>query len=78
MEGLPFQTTTQLVALLLALVGGLFLGLSMRPRGNRWRERYQDKDLEHVRYRDRVDVELRERDRRIRELEAEVARLSAR
>ncbi|MEP9361137.1 hypothetical protein [Sphingomonas sp. KR3-1] len=62
---LPFETGTQLAALALTLVGGWFLGLASRSGGAKWRERYQDEELEHARYRDEAEA-------RIRELQAEL------
>ena len=63
---LPFETATQFAALGLTLVGGWFLGLASRSGGAKWRERYQDEELEHARYRD-------EAEERIRALQAELA-----
>jgi predicted flap endonuclease-1-like 5' DNA nuclease len=62
---LPFETGTQVAALALTLVGGWFLGLASRSGGAKWRERYQDEELEHARYRDEAEA-------RIRELQAEL------
>lgn len=75
MEGLPFETTTQFAALGLTLVAGWFLGLASASGGRRWRKRYRDADAEHTAYRERVERDLREAERRIRDLEAENARL---
>ena len=63
---LPFETATQFAALGLTLVGGWFIGLASRSGGAKWRERYQDEELEHARYRD-------EAEERIRALQAELA-----
>jgi hypothetical protein len=76
MQELPFHTITQLAALGLTLVAGWFLGLASSSGGRKWRERYQDLDLDHAGYRDRAETDLREAGRRIRELEAENARLN--
>ncbi|MFS2110507.1 hypothetical protein ACCC88_12510 [Sphingomonas sp. Sphisp140] len=65
---LPFETATQFAALGLTLVAGWFLGLASRSGGAKWRERYQDEELEHARYRD-------EAEERIRALQAEVKTL---
>lgn len=65
---LPFETATQFAALGLTLVGGWFLGLASRSGGAKWRERYQDEELEHARYRDEAES-------RIRALESEAAAL---
>jgi hypothetical protein len=72
---MPFETLNQWVALGLTLIAGWLLGLASSSRGAKWRERYQDLDLEHAGYRDRAEEDLREANRRIRELEAENARL---
>jgi predicted flap endonuclease-1-like 5' DNA nuclease len=75
MQPLPYETATQFAGLALTLIAGWFLGLASRSGGARWRERYQDETLEYGQYRDRIEGELREKNNRIRELEAEVARL---
>jgi hypothetical protein len=75
MPGLPFDTATQLVALALTLVAGFFFGLAARSGRSKWRERYQDEELRHRTYRDETGIELRETQRRLRELEAENAQL---
>ena len=77
MPGLPFDTATQLVALTLTLVAGFLFGLAARSGRSKWRERYQDEELRHRTYRDETGAELREAQRRLRELEAENARLHA-
>lgn len=75
MQQLPFETTTQFVALALTLFAGWLLGLASARGGKRWRERYQDETLAHASYRDQAKGELRESQQRVRDLEAEVARL---
>ncbi len=75
MHDLPFETATQFAALALTLVAGLLLGLGFAPGGSRWRERFQDEELEHSSYRHQAETDLRESQRRVRDLEAEVARL---
>ncbi len=75
MPGLPFDAATQLVALALTLVAGFFFGLAARSGRSKWRERYQDEELRHRTYRDETGIELRETQRRLRELEAENAQL---
>ncbi|RYD53704.1 MAG: hypothetical protein EOP60_09905 [Sphingomonadales bacterium] len=77
MQDLPFETLTQFVALGLTLVAGWFLGLASAPGGRKWRERYYDEELSNAGYRDRSETDLREANRRIRDLEAENARLRA-
>ena len=75
MQQLPFETWTQLTALALTLVAGWLLGLASAPAGRKWRERYHDEEMEHATYRDRAEGQAREQGRRVKELEAEVARL---
>lgn len=75
MQDLPFQTMTQFVALGLTLIGGWLLGLASSSGGARWRERYQDEEIEHANYRHQAENDLKEANRRVRDLEAEVARL---
>jgi len=77
MQGLPFDTATQLIALGITLVAGFFFGLAARSGRSKWRERYQDEELRHRTYRDETGAELREAQRRLRELETENARLRA-
>jgi predicted flap endonuclease-1-like 5' DNA nuclease len=75
MLDLPFQTPTQLIALALTLIAGWLLGLGSASGGKRWRERYQDEELDHASYRHQAEVDLKEANRRIRDLEAECDRL---
>ena len=77
MHGLPFDTATQFVALGVTLLAGFFFGLAARSGRSKWRERYQDEELRHRTYRDSTGAELREAQRRLRELENENARLRA-
>ena len=77
MQGLPFDTTTQLLALAITLVAGFFFGLAARSGRSKWRDRYQDEELRHRTYRDETGADLREAQRRVRELETENARLRA-
>ncbi|RYE04162.1 MAG: hypothetical protein EOP61_01595 [Sphingomonadales bacterium] len=77
MQDLPFQTLTQFSALGLTLIGGWFLGLASASGGRKWRERYYDEELSNVGYRDRAESDLRDAARRIRDLEAENAKLRA-
>jgi hypothetical protein len=76
MQGLPFDTATQFVALALTLFAGWMFGLASRG-GGKWRDRYREEELRHRTYRDESGVELRETQRRLRDLEAENARLRA-
>jgi predicted flap endonuclease-1-like 5' DNA nuclease len=73
MQDLPFTTPTQIAALVLTLIAGWLFGLASASGGRRWRERYQDEVLT----RGRAEAELKEANRRIRELEAERDRLPA-
>ena len=75
MQGLPFDTVTQFIALGITLLAGFFFGLAARSGRSKWRERYHDEELRHRTYRDETGAELREAQRRLRELEAENARL---
>jgi predicted flap endonuclease-1-like 5' DNA nuclease len=68
---LPFETGTQFAALALTLVGGWFLGLASRSGGAKWRERYQDEELEHARYRDEAESRIRELERELKTLRAQ-------
>lgn len=77
MQGLPFETLTQFAALGLTLIGGWFLGLASASGGRKWRERYYEEELANVGYRDQASSDLRENARRIRDLEAENAKLRA-
>jgi predicted flap endonuclease-1-like 5' DNA nuclease len=63
---LPFETGTQFAALALTLVGGWFLGLASRSGGAKWRERYQDEELEHARYRDEAESRIRTLERELK------------
>lgn len=56
---LPYETATQFAGLGLTLVAGWFLGLASRSGGAKWRERYQDEELEHARYRDEAESRIR-------------------
>ena len=77
MQDLPFQTLTQFAALGLTLIAGWFLGLASASGGRKWRERYYDEEMSNAGYRDRAEADLRDAARRIRDLEAENARLKA-
>lgn len=67
---LPYETLTQFAGLGLTLLGGWFLGLATAPGGGKWRDRYHDEEIEHARYRDEANEEIRAKAKRIRELEA--------
>lgn len=70
----PYQTITQFAGLGLSLIGGWFLGLASAPGNRKWRDRCDDQDAEHLRYRDEVSEELRAKNKRIRDLEAQLAK----
>jgi len=70
---LPFETLTQFVALGLALIAGWFLGLASHSGGRKWRARLQEAEIEHARYRDLAEQDLRDAHRKIRALEEEKA-----
>lgn len=74
---LPFETLTQFSALGLTLIGGWFLGLASASGGRKWRERYYEEEQGNIGYRDQAASDLRENARRIRDLEAENAKLRA-
>ncbi|HEX8302910.1 hypothetical protein [Sphingomonas sp.] len=70
MDPLPYQTITQFAGLGLALLAGWFLGLATAPGGGKWRDRLQEEEAEHARYRDEANEEIRAKTKRIRELES--------
>ncbi|MBR0552370.1 hypothetical protein [Stakelama marina] len=71
-----FTTTAQFVVLGLALVAGWFFGLASHPGGRKWKERYRTLEAEHKAYREEQERALKERDERIREVEAERDRIA--
>ena len=75
MQDLPFQTLTQFAALGLTLIAGWFLGLASASGGRKWRDRFYDEEVNSAGYRDRAESDLRDAARRIRDLEAENAKL---
>lgn len=77
MTALPFTTTTQFVALALTLLAGWLLGLASSSAGRKWRTRFEEEREAHNATRDRAHEELTSSNTRIRELEAENARLQA-
>jgi hypothetical protein len=77
MQDLPFQTLTQFAALALTLIAGWVLGLASASGGRKWRDRFYDEEINSAGYRDRAESDLRDAARRIRDLEAENARLRA-
>ena len=77
MQDLPFHTTTQFAALALTLIAGWLLGLASSSGGRRWREAYEDSAGDHAGYRHQAETDLKEANRKIRDLEAECLRLKA-
>jgi predicted flap endonuclease-1-like 5' DNA nuclease len=75
MHDLPFHTPTQFIALALTLIAGWLLGLGSSSGGAKWRERYEDEAGDHAGYRHQAETDLKEANRRIRDLEAECERL---
>jgi len=75
MQDLPFHTTTQFAALALTLIAGWLLGLASSSGGRKWREAYEDSAGDHAGYRHQAETDLKEANRRIRDLEAECERL---
>jgi predicted flap endonuclease-1-like 5' DNA nuclease len=71
---LPYETLTQFAGLGLTLLGGWFLGLATAPGGGRWRDRFHDEEGAHLRYRDEAGEEIRAKTKRIRDLEADLAK----
>jgi hypothetical protein len=70
-----FTTTTQYVALAIALVAGWLFGLASHPGGRKWKQRYADEREAHAVYRRDQDARIAELNARVRELETENARL---
>lgn len=71
-----FTTTTQWVALAVALVAGWLFGLASHPGGRRWKQRYADEREAHAGYRRDQDARIAELTARVRDLEQENARLA--
>lgn len=75
MPPLPFETPTQFAALALTLIGGWLLGLGSSSGGRKWRDRFEDEEIAHAGYRHQAETDLKEANRKIRDLEAECDRL---
>lgn len=75
MQDLPFQSPTQFTALVLTLIAGWLLGLGSSSGGRKWKALYQDEEIDHSSYRHQAEIDLKEANRRIRDLEAECERL---
>lgn len=71
-----FTTTTQYVALAVALVAGWLLGLASHPGGRRWKQRYADERDAHATARREHDTRLSEANARAAEYERENERLA--
>lgn len=75
MEDLPFQTPTQFVALALTLFAGLLFGLALAPGGRKWKRRFQEHDISASAYRHQAEMDLKQAQQRIAELEADRTRI---
>lgn len=71
-----FQTPTQFAVLALLLLAGWFFGLASSSGGKKWKQRYRDEEAAHKAYRAEVAADLKARDERLREVEAERDRLT--
>jgi predicted flap endonuclease-1-like 5' DNA nuclease len=75
MNELPFQTPTQWLALVVTLLAGWLFGLASSSGGKKWRDLYQEEEIDHASYRHQAETDLKEANRRIRDLEAECEKL---
>ncbi|KQM60026.1 MULTISPECIES: hypothetical protein [unclassified Sphingomonas] len=66
-----FQTPTQFAVLALVLFAGWLFGLASSSGGKKWKQRYRDEEAAHKAYRAEVAADLKTRDERLREVEAE-------
>jgi len=71
-----FTTTTQYVALAVALIAGWLFGLASHPGGKKWKQRYADERAVHAANRRDYDARLAELSSRNKELENENVRLA--
>lgn len=71
-----FQTPTQFAVLALVLLAGWLFGLASSSGGKKWKQRYRDEEAAHKAYRAEVAADLKTRDERLREAEAERDRLT--
>ena len=71
-----FQTPTQFAVLALVLFAGWLFGLASSSGGKKWKQRYRDEEAAHKAYRAEVATDLKTRDERLREVEAERDRLT--
>ena len=65
-----FTTTTQYIALVVALVAGWLFGLASHPGGKKWKQRYADERNGHTETRRALEA-------RVAELERDNARLAS-
>jgi hypothetical protein len=65
-----FTTTTQYIALAVALVAGWLFGLASHPGGKKWKQRYADERNGHADTRKSLEA-------RVNELERENSRLAS-
>ncbi len=72
-----FQTPTQYAVLALLLFAGWLFGLASSSGGKKWKQRFRDEEAAHKAYRAEVAADLKTRETRLREVEAERDRLSA-
>jgi predicted flap endonuclease-1-like 5' DNA nuclease len=75
---MPFDTPTEFVALVLALIAGWFLGMATRSGGRKWRDRLRETEAANAEYRKTSARELDEARSRIRTLETENVELTRR
>lgn len=66
-----FQTPTQFVVLALLLFAGWVFGLASSSAGKKWKQRFHDEEAAHKAYRAEVATDLKSRDARLAEVEAE-------
>lgn len=71
-----FQTPTQFAVLALVLFAGWLFGLASSSGGKKWKQRYREEEAAHKAYRAEVATDLKTRDERLREVEAERDRLA--
>ncbi|MDF7775037.1 hypothetical protein P1X14_07255 [Sphingomonas sp. AOB5] len=74
---LPFETVSQFAGLGLTLVAGWFFGMASAPGGRKWRELYEEESVDLANYRHQAESDLKDANRRVRDLEAENAKLVA-
>jgi cell division protein FtsB len=71
-----FTTTTQWVAVAVALIAGWLFGLASHPGGRKWKQRYADERDAHAVLRKDRDTRYAELEARNKELERENSRLA--